>query len=205
MKHTKEKHIGAGLAVASVLCWILILWIAVSVVEVDIVGHAEGGTLSKLNAFKAFEPEQLSEPQKEPVVAFEQSVDEITAEELEMFYKPSESETEVCELVSLGEYKITAYCSCHKCCGKWAENRPVDESGKEIVYTASGEVAEAGKTIAADTDILPFGTVVVINGNEYVVQDTGSAVKGRVIDIYFDSHEKALDWGCQYIEIFVKG
>ena len=191
--------------VLSLLSWILVLWITVSAVEVQAINLAEDGKLSSLNAFKSFEPERSSEPQKEPVMAFEQAIDNLPAGEFETLYEPSEIETEASELVSLGEYKITAYCSCHKCCGKWAENRPTDASGKEIVYTASGEVAEAGKTIAADTDILPFGTVVVINGTEYVVQDTGSAVKGSVIDIYFDSHDEALSWGCQYIEIFVKG
>ena len=35
--------------------------------------------------------------------------------------------------VSLGSFKLTAYCSCSLCCGKWANNRPVDENGNEIV------------------------------------------------------------------------
>lgn len=43
------------------------------------------------------------------------------------------------------EYEATAYCSCEKCCGSWALNRP-----DGIVYTASGAVAEQGVTIAAD-------------------------------------------------------
>lgn len=48
------------------------------------------------------------------------------------------------------EYEATAYCSCEKCCGSWALNRP-----DGIVYTASGAVAEQGVTIAADWDVLP--------------------------------------------------
>ena len=53
------------------------------------------------------------------------------------------------------EYEATAYCSCEKCCGSWALNRP-----DGIVYTASGAVAEQGVTIAADWDVLPPGTVI---------------------------------------------
>lgn len=106
---------------------------------------------------------------------------------------------------SLGEYRLTAYCSCEKCCGIWAENRPLDENGKPIVYTANQSIAKQGVTVAADTDVLPFGTVLLIGGHEYIVQDRGGAIKGNRIDIYFESHEEALEFGVQYDEVFKKG
>lgn len=104
----------------------------------------------------------------------------------------------------LGEFKVTAYCSCVRCCSIWAKNRPLDENGKEIVYTASGERAEAGKTIAVDTSVIPFGTEVRIGDTVYTAQDTGSMVKGNVIDIYFDSHESAVKHGAKYLEVEVR-
>lgn len=80
------------------------------------------------------------------------------------------------------EYEATAYCSCEKCCGAWAENRP-----DGIVYTASGAVAQEGVTIAADWDVLPPGTVVYIDGlGERVVQDRGGD------DIFLDLARKGL-------------
>jgi 3D (Asp-Asp-Asp) domain-containing protein len=86
----------------------------------------------------------------------------------------------------------TAYCSCVKCCGK--------SDG----ITASGVKAVEGITIAADIRKLPMGTKVYIEGlGERIVQDTGSAIKGNRIDIFFDSHEQALKWGRQQIEIEV--
>ncbi|MCQ2308088.1 MAG: 3D domain-containing protein [Bacteroidales bacterium] len=102
---------------------------------------------------------------------------------------------------NLGEFKLTAYCSCSKCCGKWAKNRPVDENGREIVKTASGARAVAGYTVAADPSFLPFGTIVYIDGKKYCVQDSGSAVKGKHLDIYFDNHAEALKFGCQHKEV----
>lgn len=93
---------------------------------------------------------------------------------------------------SLGTYKLTAYCNCSKCCGKWA-------GGK----TASGTTPRAGRTIAVDTRVIPFGTKVIINGNTYIAEDTGSAIKGNKIDIYFDSHKAALNFGVQHTEVFV--
>ena len=52
------------------------------------------------------------------------------------------------EPVSLGEFKLTAYCSCSICCGKWAYNRPVDENGKEIVYGSIGERLQEATVMA---------------------------------------------------------
>ena len=93
--------------------------------------------------------------------------------------------------------KLTAYCSCHKCCGKYAENRPKDENGKEIVLTASGAVAEQGKTVGVDPSVIPLGSIIVVDGHQYVAQDTGNSkvVKSNVIDVYFENHQEALNFG----------
>lgn len=106
--------------------------------------------------------------------------------------------------VSLGEFKITAYCSCPVCCGVWAENRPLDENGQEIILTASGVRAEAGKTIAVDPDVIPYGTQVVIDGHSYRADDCGGAIQGNRIDIYYDSHQEALEMGVKYAEVFIE-
>lgn len=100
------------------------------------------------------------------------------------------------------ECVITAYCPCEKCCGIWAKNRP-----NGIVYTASGEVAQEGVTVAADWDVYPAGTVLYIEGmGEYIVQDVGGAVNGNHIDVYFDTHEKAVNFGKQtaFVEVLCK-
>jgi 3D (Asp-Asp-Asp) domain-containing protein len=86
----------------------------------------------------------------------------------------------------LGTYKLTAYCSCSKCCGK--------SDG----ITASGTKATAGRTVAAKG--IPFGTKLMINGETYIVEDRG--VGSGVIDIYFDSHSEALSFGVQYAKVF---
>lgn len=108
------------------------------------------------------------------------------------------------KITSLGDYKLTAYCSCERCCHGWATNRPIDENGNPIVYTANMSVAKQGVTVAADTNILPFGTTLLIDGHEYTVQDRGGAIKGNRIDVYFDDHQSALEFGVQYKEIFLK-
>lgn len=107
-------------------------------------------------------------------------------------------------LVSLGEFKLTAYCSCEKCCDEWALSRPVDEAGNQIVYGASGEVLAEGTSIAVDQTVIPYGSEVLVNGRAYKAHDCGGAIKGNRIDVYFASHEDALEFGVQYAEVFLK-
>lgn len=95
------------------------------------------------------------------------------------------------EFVNLGEFRLTAYCPCKKCCGKWSGGA-----------TASGVMPTANHTIAVDTNVIPFGTEIIIDGITYVAEDTGGAIKGNRIDIYFDSHQEALIFGVQYAEVF---
>lgn len=113
----------------------------------------------------------------------------------------TETETEP-QMISMGVFKVTAYCSCSRCCKEWALNRPLDENGNPIVYGASGEQLIADYSIAVDVDLIPYGETILINGREYVAHDCGSAIYDNRIDIYMSSHEKALQWGVQYIEVF---
>lgn len=83
-------------------------------------------------------------------------------------------------------YKLTAYCPCEKCCGK--------SDG----ITASGTKATEGRTIAVDTEIIPYGTEVLVEGlGKFIAEDCGGVIKGNRIDIYFNSHEDALEFGVQ--------
>ena len=96
---------------------------------------------------------------------------------------------------SLGEFRLTAYCACYECCGK----HPGDVG---YGITKSGVRAVEGVTVAADPSVIPLGTEITIDGCEYIVQDTGGAIKGNRIDVYFESHQKALEFGVQNKEIF---
>ena len=102
---------------------------------------------------------------------------------------PSKEETEETTPKSLGVFKLTAYCACGKCCRK--------SNG----ITASGAKAVEGVTVAADTRF-PFGTKLIIGGHEYTVQDRGGSVKGNKIDVFFSSHQSAINFGVQYKEVF---
>lgn len=107
--------------------------------------------------------------------------------------------------ISLGEFKLTAYCSCKKCCGFWSYGRPFDEKGNDIVIGASGERLYQGVSIAVDPAVIPYDSKVYIDGKEYIAHDCGGSIKGNRIDIYFDNHQDALDFGVQYANVEVEG
>lgn len=90
--------------------------------------------------------------------------------------------------ISLGSWTTTAYCACEICCGEWATG-----------CTASGVLATEGRTVACGS--LPFGTEVMIDGHNYIVEDTG--VEGEWIDIFFNNHQEASDYGIHEKEIFL--
>ena len=104
----------------------------------------------------------------------------------------------VIEFVNIGEYRITAYCKCEACCSSWANNRP-----DGIVYGASGNVLIPNYSIAVDPDVIPYGTVVYIDGLPYVAHDCGGSIKDKSIDLYMASHEEALNWGVQYKDVYI--
>lgn len=81
----------------------------------------------------------------------------------------------------IGYYKLTAYCSCSKCCGK---------NGGTV--TRYGTTPTVGRTVACNS--LEAGTKVMIYNHVYTVEDTGN-MKDNVIDIYMASHTEALEFG----------
>lgn len=87
----------------------------------------------------------------------------------------------------------TAYCPCVKCCGK--------SDG----ITATGIKAKANRTVAADPSVLPYGTEILCGMGEFVVEDTGAALKGKQkIDFFFETHQEAVEFGVQEFSIWVK-
>ncbi len=93
----------------------------------------------------------------------------------------------------LGDFVLTGYCACPICCGAY--------SNMENPTTASGTTATAGRTIAAPAGYA-FGTQLIINGQVYTVEDRGSAITGNRIDIFFSSHQEALNFGRRTASVF---
>ena len=71
--------------------------------------------------------------------------------------------------------------------------------------TKTGTIPRANYTISVDPKLIPLGSMVMINGQIYRAEDTGSAIKGNIIDMYFDTHQQAKNFGVQYFDVYVLG
>ena len=99
------------------------------------------------------------------------------------------------------EYKanVSAYCPCNICCEKYGWG----------YRTASNYKIKPGDHFVAAPKNIPFGTTMIIpgynKGKPVKVLDRGGAIKGNKIDLYFDTHKEALQWGRRHITIRVSG
>ena len=76
--------------------------------------------------------------------------------------------------------------------------------GKSDGITSIGVKATEGRTVAVDPDKIPYGSEVVINGHTYIAEDCGGAISGNKVDIFFDTHQEALEFGVRYAEVEVR-
>lgn len=120
---------------------------------------------------------------KEQQLSLKEQQDKLEKEEKEQEAKKQEE-------VKKGwthEFHVTAYCGCYSCSEGYG------------TQTSTGVTAEAGRTIAVDPDVVPYGSKVQINGHTYVAEDCGGAINGYEIDIYMDEHSSTDRFGSQYI------
>lgn len=96
---------------------------------------------------------------------------------------------------SLGEVVTSGYCNCTICCGQWSGGP-----------TASGVYPTPNHTIAVDAanPFVPMGTHIVMNGVEYVVEDTGNFARyGVQFDVYYGDHQSAYSHGHKTWEAYI--
>ena len=94
--------------------------------------------------------------------------------------------------------RVTAYCPCPKCCGSYSDG-----------VTASGHKIRRGDLFVAADKIYPFGTEMIIPGYKssqaVKVLDRGGVIRGNRLDVFFGSHQKALEWGVRHLNVKIRG
>ena len=100
----------------------------------------------------------------------------------------------------MGQFRVTAYCSCSECS---------EDYGKLIAWTGDGHTeAKTYHTIAVDPDVIPYGSLVEIEGFDciFVAEDCGGMVNGNHIDVYLGeegSHADTDAFGVQELEVWI--
>ena len=91
----------------------------------------------------------------------------------------------------LGNFALTYYCPCAQCCDV--------ATGQ----TSTGVIASQGETIAVDPSVIPYGSLVIVNGHIFKAQDTGGGIRGNHIDIYLTEHSGTLQQSIVTAEVYL--
>ena len=75
-------------------------------------------------------------------------------------------------------------------------------------YTSSGRKAvrdpNGYSTIAVDPNVIPLGSKVFVEGYGLAyAADTGTAIKGTTIDVFFNTLKEANNWAVRYVNVYV--
>lgn len=92
----------------------------------------------------------------------------------------------------IGECTVTYYC-----CEPYAH-----VCGDGDGLTATGLPVTPG-VVAVDPEVIPLGSTVIIDGQEYLAADTGGAIKGNHVDIAVATHQEADALGVTTAEVWV--
>lgn len=121
---------------------------------------------------RALERAEAIAMQQRQVATFSTSYDTAAEKEVDEVDKPP----------YLGEFKVTVY-------------TPECDGGRWGYQTATGEVSEHLMTCAVDPAVIELGSVLYVGELQLVAADTGSAVSGNVVDVFFDgTPEEARAW-----------
>jgi len=147
---------------------------------------------------KADEPKVYNLTPPEPLIPETEIIKEVFEMVRTSEYEPDTSHLEEIPdmsalfyaTVPIGRYYITAYN--HK------------ETGSK--QTASGTTCHEGNITTCAADVwggyFKFGDYIEVGGRLYRVEDTGSAVKKKHIDLYFASYSDMARYGSNYQEIY---
>lgn len=102
--------------------------------------------------------------------------------------KPTAERAVLEPLHTIENCRVTYYCPCALCCGKWADG-----------VTATGAAPQEGVTVAVDPTVIPLGSTVYLDGRAYTAQDTG--VSGAAVDVYVADHQRALRLGIRRADV----
>lgn len=106
---------------------------------------------------------------------------------------------------NLNQYQKVSVIATGYTAGKESTGKDPSHPQYGITYSGVSVRRDTYSTIAADLNIFPLGTVLYIPGYGYgIVADTGSAIKGKKIDLYFETVDDVYEqWGKRKVDVYV--
>lgn len=161
---------------------------AIAVGNLNDQGHHEAERMKMTGAMDGAEARAPAAPKDTKVITVAPPADDGRVKIGKEWYRPAR----------VIRMRVTAYSPDERSCGKFADG--ITASGRPV--TANG-----GRLVAADTRLLPFGTMVSVpgygGGRPVPVLDRGGAIKGRRLDVLYATHERAMQWGVRWLDVTV--
>lgn len=153
------------------------------------------------------------------ILAIQTTIDHVTGASIQMLFKGAltsgtskTASNEAIEAMQTIEKKIdfskypkhqvvaTGYTAGYESTGK-KPNSP----SYGVTYSGVKVKRDLYSTVAADLDIFPVGTILWVPGYGYgVVADTGSAIKGNRLDLYYETVSDVYNqWGKKTIDVYI--
>jgi 3D (Asp-Asp-Asp) domain-containing protein len=159
--------------------------------------HATISDVESRDSSVSNEAEIKTESKAQKVENVHTKPDNATNQQTDDSESNTKSNTEQPEEWESIEMRVTAYCPCPKCCGEYSDG-----------VTANGHEIRPGDTFVAADRRYSFGTEMLIpgysNSRAVKVLDRGGAIKGNRLDVFFATHQEALEWGVKYLEVSVR-
>ncbi|HZJ98400.1 MAG TPA: 3D domain-containing protein, partial [Tissierellaceae bacterium] len=96
----------------------------------------------------------------------------------------------------LGTFEATAYDLSFESCGKHPDHPAYG-------ITASGTKARLG-VVAVDPKVIPLGTKLYVEGyGNAIAEDVGGAIKGRLLDVFFNTKNECIQWGRKQVNVWI--
>lgn len=108
--------------------------------------------------------------------------------------RPSRSDSSV-------EYAYSSVLSCES-------TSYTADRGDSGTITATGAAVNRDpngySTVAVDPRVIPLGTKLYIEGYGLAIAaDTGGAIKGNIVDVYFNTYEECVNWGRRQVNVYI--
>lgn len=146
------------------------------------------------------------------LLAIETTVEYVTGAPISMLYKASTASSEAIEVTQTLENTLdfskypkhevvaTGYTAGPESTGKKPSNPAYG-----VTYSGVKVKRDLYSTIAADLNVFPLGTILFVPGYGYgVVADTGSAIKGNRLDLYYETVKDVYNqWGKKTIDVYI--
>lgn len=79
-----------------------------------------------------------------------------------------------------------------------------DASDRTATGTRCRRDPNGYSTVAVDPRVIPLGTKLYIEGYGYAIaEDTGGAIKGNILDLYFNTYSEMMNWGRRKINVYI--